>query len=65
MKLHLIEISTLKEILNQHSSGYIGVYSPQCTLVVVDENKDHRGSIYLKDYATVLNKGMSPHGAII
>ncbi len=65
MKLHLIEISTLKEILNQYSSGYVGVYAPQCTLIVVDGDKEHMGSIYLKDCGTVLNKGMPPHGAIV
>lgn len=48
MKLRLIEISKFKKLLNQYPKGHIAVYSPQCTLLVLDENKEHCGSIYLK-----------------
>jgi hypothetical protein len=47
--LRIIKISKLYGIIQQFSNEYLGIYAPQCTILFLDKNKKHQGSIYLKD----------------
>ena len=57
-KLRIVEFSRLKDFLGQFPpGGFVGIYDPQSTLVVLDEEKRHSGSIYLKEEVNIpLNK---------
>ena len=47
--LRIIPMKSFYEIANQFPDGYFAIYSPQMTILILDKNKKHRGSIFLKE----------------
>jgi len=49
-KLRLIKVGEFRELTRDLPADYeFGIYAPAATVLVLDENKDHQGSIYLKE----------------
>jgi len=47
--LRIISMSSFADIANRFPDGYYAIYSPQMTILILDKNKKHRGSIFLKE----------------
>jgi hypothetical protein len=47
-KIRIIEISKLNNILQLFNDGYLATYESQTTVLILNKNKEHVGSIYLK-----------------
>jgi hypothetical protein len=48
--LNLIKISAFKKITKEYNTGYFAVHSPQTTILILDKNRKHTGSIYLPEF---------------
>jgi len=49
-KLRLIKVKDFRELTKDFPADYsFAIYAPATTVLVLDENKDHQGSIYLKE----------------
>ena len=47
--LRIIPMSSFYDIAFPFVGGYFAIYSPQMTILILDKNKKHRGSIFLKE----------------